>query len=136
MPAISPTGSPRQALTSRSDRPLALDVQQRAGVEPSEHPAPMETSSESTLHCCLAEREDRTDPCVDHRTGVVLARLRALRQWLLRRNGGACPALGSCFPRADRRVLVGVLRQDRGTAARPLVALCPGWRFARIRPGN
>ena len=40
MPAIASTRSPRRA--SRSDRPLDLDVQQRAVAEPSEHPAPIE----------------------------------------------------------------------------------------------
>ncbi len=85
----------------------------------------METSSESTLHCRLAEREDRPDPCVDHRTGVVLARLRALREWLLRRNGGACHALGSCFPRPTGG--------SWSAFCAKIAALRPGrlWRYAQ-----
>ena len=44
----------------------------------------MEEISESTLHPSLSEREDWAHPRLDHRTGVMLARLRALREWLLR----------------------------------------------------
>ena len=125
MPAISPTRSPRQVSTSRSDRPLDLDVQPRAGVEPSEHPAPMETSSESTLHCRLAEREDRTHPRVDHRTGVMLARLRALREWLLRRNG----ALAMHWDRVSH----GPTGGSWSEFCAKIAALRPGrlWRYAQ-----
>src|SRR5271166_2270914 len=50
-------------------------------------------TNESTFYCRIAEREDRPNARLDHRTGVMLAGLRALREWLLRRNRRSRPAL-------------------------------------------
>ena len=82
----------------------------------------MEKICESTFHPSLAECEDWPHPRVDHRTGVMLAQLRALREWLLRRDWRSRHALGSRIPRLGRRVLVRVLRKSR-----------PGrlWRYAQ-----
>ena len=61
----------------------------------------------------------------------MLAGLRALREWLLGRNRRSRYALGSSIPRYGRRVVVGVLRQDRGAPAWPSMALRPSRRPPR-----
>ena len=101
-------------------RPLTTQQCSEAGS--SRHFASMEKICESTFHPSLAECEDWPHPRVDHRTGVMLARLRALREWLLRRDWRSRHALGSRIPRLGRRVLVRVLRKSR-----------PGrlWRYAQ-----
>src|SRR6516225_9518307 len=96
----------------------------------------MEKFNESTLHCRLAERKDRPHPRIDCRAGVMLARLRILREGLLRRNRRPRHALGSRIPRPGGRILVGVLRQNRGAPAWASVALCPGRRPAGIWPAD
>jgi hypothetical protein len=63
---------------------LDLRMQQCAGADPSGQSRPDGEINESTLHRRFAERKDRPHPCDDHRTGVMLGRLRALREWLLR----------------------------------------------------
>ena len=63
----------------------------------------------------------------------MLARLRTLREWLLRRNAAPLRCIGIASPTASRRVLVGVLRQYRGTPTRPFVALRASRRSARLR---
>ncbi len=55
-------------------------MQQCSGAEPSRHFASMEKISESAFYSSLAEREDQPHPRVDHRTGVMLATLRAIRE--------------------------------------------------------
>ncbi len=55
----------------------------------------------------------------------MLAGLRALREWLLRRNRRPRHALGPRIPWPSWWVLVGILRQCRSAPARPSVALCP-----------
>src|SRR6266849_2803556 len=79
--------------------------------------------NESTFYCCVAERKDRPNARVDHRASVMLARLRALREWLLRRNRRSRTALGQSFPGRARRLLVRVLHQGSSAPARPSVAL-------------
>src|SRR5712671_3611489 len=100
-------------------------MQQCAGADPSGQFRPDGEINEDTFYPCLAEREDRPHPRVDHRVGVMLAWLRALREWLLRRNRRPGYALGSRIPWPGGRVLVRVLRQDRSASAQLSVALCP-----------
>jgi hypothetical protein len=45
---------------------------------------PSKTRHKVAVHCCLAEREDRSHALLDCRASVMLAGLRALRKWLLR----------------------------------------------------
>jgi hypothetical protein len=77
--------------------------------------------------------EDRPHPRVDCRAGVMLDRLCALREWLLRRNRRPRHALGSRVPRPSRRVLVGILCESCSAPAWPLVAPCPSRRLAGTR---
>src|SRR5262249_59032768 len=94
-----------------------LTTQQCSGAGPSRHFASMEKICESTFYPSLAECEDWPHTRVDHRAGVMLAGLRALRERLLRRDRRSRHALGSCIPRPSKRILVGVLRKGRSPSA-------------------
>jgi hypothetical protein len=59
-------------------------TRQCSGATPSRHFRLDGEINESTVHCCFAECEDRSPPRVDCRAGVMLVRLRTLREWLLR----------------------------------------------------
>jgi hypothetical protein len=62
----------------------------------------------------------------------MLVGLRALQEWLLRRDRRPRHALGSRIPRPGRRVLVRLLRQGRSASAGSSVAVCQ----AGDLPGN
>ncbi len=100
-------------------------TQQCSGAEPSRHFRLDGEINESTLHRRFAEREDRPHTRVDCRAGVMLAWLRALREWLLRRN------------RRPRAALERVSRGMRGGSwsefCAKIAALRPGrlWRYAQ-----
>src|SRR5260370_19767038 len=83
------------------------------GAAPPRHFASMEHSNERTVCGRLAEREDRADPRDDYRAGVMLVRLRALRQRLLRILRRPRPFLVRCLSRHARRGLGRTLHQDR-----------------------
>ena len=137
--ALLATPPPRQQLrglvASAAFPPLngkrPLTTQQCSGAGPSRHFASIEKVSESTFYASLAECEDWPHPRVDHRAGVMLVGLRALRTRLLRRDRRSRHALGSCIPRLGRHVLVRVLHKSRGSSARSSVALCSSRRPSR-----
>src|SRR5260370_18306440 len=104
------------------------------GAAPPRHFASMEHSNERTVCGRLAEREDRADPRDDHRAGVMLVRLRALRQRLLRLLRRPWPFLVRCLGGHPRRVLGRALPENRTPPPAVPVAVCPGPGPSRRRP--
>jgi hypothetical protein len=84
-----PPQQPLRRLRASELNPLSFDfldasMQQCSGAAPSRHFRLDGEKYESTIHCRFAERKDRPHSRVDCRAGIMLARLRALREWLLR----------------------------------------------------